>query len=91
MQDYVIGSSKLHPYWVQGRTEPLVTRVGPVLETGGEDSKKKTIAVSAERNIGTVDARGGIGALQYPDARFSIANPQCRPAANSRVCWRFCR
>nr|VFJ66208.1 MAG: Glycosyl hydrolase family 57 [Candidatus Kentron sp. DK] len=57
----------LHNIWVGSQIAPSVLKPEYVKYEDPEGKVHKIIAVPAERYIGNEDARGGFGALQYPD------------------------
>jgi len=58
---------QLHNIWAGSRIAPSLLRPEYVRYEDPEGQIYKIIAVPAERYIGNEDARGGFGALQYPD------------------------
>ena len=58
---------QLHNIWAGSKISPSVLRPEYVAYEDPEGGSHKLIAVPAERYIGNEDARGGFGALQYPD------------------------
>jgi len=58
---------QLHNIWAGSRISPSLLRPEYVRYEDPEGKIHKIIAVPAERYIGNEDARGGFGALQYPD------------------------
>ena len=58
---------QLHNIWAGSKISPGTLRPQYVAYEDGEGVVHKIIAVPAERYIGNEDARGGFGALQYPD------------------------
>nr|VFJ60182.1 MAG: Glycosyl hydrolase family 57 [Candidatus Kentron sp. FW] len=57
----------LHNIWVGSQIAPSLLKPEYVAYEDPEGKVHKIIAVPAERYIGNEDARGGFGALQYPD------------------------
>lgn len=57
----------LHNIWVGSQIAPSVLKPEYVKYEDPEGKVHRIIAVPAERYIGNEDARGGFGALQYPD------------------------
>jgi hypothetical protein len=58
---------RLHNVWTGSEISPSLLRPEYLAYTDPEGRLHKTIGVPAERYIGNEDARGGFGALQYPD------------------------
>jgi hypothetical protein len=58
---------QLHNIWAGSKISPGTLRPQYVAYEDAEGAIHKIIAVPAERYIGNEDARGGFGALQYPD------------------------
>jgi len=58
---------QLHNIWAGSQVAPSLLRPEYVGYEDPEGQIHKIIAVPAERYIGNEDARGGFGALQYPD------------------------
>jgi hypothetical protein len=58
---------QLHNIWAGSRISPRLLRPEYVGYEDADGTLHKLIAVPAERYIGNEDARGGFGALQYPD------------------------
>lgn len=58
---------QLHNIWAGSKIAPSLLRPEYVEYLDPEGNSHKLIAVPAERYIGNEDARGGFGALQYPD------------------------
>jgi len=58
---------QLHNIWAGSRISPRLLRPEYVGYEDPDGTVHKIIAVPAERYIGNEDARGGFGALQYPD------------------------
>lgn len=58
---------QLHNIWAGSQIAPSLLRPEYVRYQDPEGQTHKIIAVPAERYIGNEDARGGFGALQYPD------------------------
>ena len=58
---------QLHNIWAGSKIAPSVLRPEYVQYEDPDGTIHKIIAVPAERYIGNEDARGGFGALQYPD------------------------
>ncbi len=58
---------QLHNIWAGSKIAPSLLRPEYVKYEDPEGQIHKIIAVPAERYIGNEDARGGFGALQYPD------------------------
>jgi len=58
---------QLNNVWAGSKISPGLLRPEYVVYTDPEGKEHKIIAVPAERYIGNEDARGGFGALQYPD------------------------
>lgn len=58
---------QLHNIWAGSKISPGLLRPEYVEYVDPEGTAHKLIAVPAERYIGNEDARGGFGALQYPD------------------------
>ncbi len=58
---------QLHNVWAGSKISPGLLRPEYVAYEDSDGNVHKIIAVPAERYIGNEDARGGFGALQYPD------------------------
>lgn len=58
---------QLHNIWAGSKISPRLLRPGYVGYEDADGQLHTIIAVPAERYIGNEDARGGFGALQYPD------------------------
>jgi hypothetical protein len=58
---------QLHNIWAGSKISPGALRPQYVAYQDAEGIVHKIIAIPAERYIGNEDARGGFGALQYPD------------------------
>jgi len=58
---------QLHNIWAGSKIAPSLLRPEYVQYEDPDGKVHKIIAVPAERYIGNEDARGGFGALQYPD------------------------
>ncbi len=58
---------QLHNIWAGSKIAPSLLKPEVVAYEDPEGRAHKIIAVPAERYIGNEDARGGYGALQYPD------------------------
>jgi hypothetical protein len=58
---------QLHNIWAGSKISPSLLRPEYVEYVDPEGNRSKLIAIPAERYIGNEDARGGFGALQYPD------------------------
>jgi hypothetical protein len=58
---------QLHNIWAGSKISPSLLRPEYVEYFDPEGNRSRLIAVPAERYIGNEDARGGFGALQYPD------------------------
>lgn len=58
---------QLHNIWAGSKISPSLLRPEYVGYEDPDGNLHKIIAVPAERYIGNEDARGGFGALQYPD------------------------
>ncbi len=58
---------QLHNVWAGSKISPSLLRPEYVAYEDPEGKLHKIIAIPAERYIGNEDARGGFGALQYPD------------------------
>ena len=58
---------QLHNVWAGSKISPSLLRPEYVAYEDPDGEIHKIIAVPAERYIGNEDARGGFGALQYPD------------------------
>lgn len=58
---------QLHNIWAGSKISPALLRPEYVAYEDPDGKIHKIIAVPAERYIGNEDARGGFGALQYPD------------------------
>jgi hypothetical protein len=58
---------QLHNIWAGSKISPSLLRPEYVAYTDPDGQTHKIVAVPAERYIGNEDARGGFGALQYPD------------------------
>ena len=58
---------RLHNVWTGSEIAPSLLRPEYLAYTDPDGVTHKTIGVPAERYIGNEDARGGFGALQYPD------------------------
>lgn len=58
---------KLHNIWASSRISPRLLKPEYVGYEDPDGQIHRIVAVPAERYIGNEDARGGFGALQYPD------------------------
>jgi hypothetical protein len=58
---------QLHNVWAGSKISPSLLRPEYVAYEDADGHIYKLIAIPAERYIGNEDARGGFGALQYPD------------------------
>lgn len=58
---------RLHNVWTGSEIAPSLLRPEYLAYTDPEGGVHKVIGIPAERYIGNEDARGGFGALQYPD------------------------
>lgn len=58
---------QLHNIWAGSRISPSLLRPEYIQYVDPEGNASQIIGVPAERYIGNEDARGGFGALQYPD------------------------
>jgi hypothetical protein len=58
---------QLHNIWAGSKISPSLLRPEYVAYEDVDGKVHKIVAVPAERYIGNEDARGGFGALQYPD------------------------
>ena len=58
---------QLHNIWAGSKISPSILRPEYVAYEDPDGQVHKIIAIPAERYIGNEDARGGFGALQYPD------------------------
>ena len=58
---------QLHNIWAGSKISPSLLRPGYIHYEDPEGNRHQLIGVPAERYIGNEDARGGFGALQYPD------------------------
>lgn len=58
---------QLHNIWAASKISPSLLKPEYVGYEDPDGTLHKTIAIPAERYIGNEDARGGFGALQYPD------------------------
>lgn len=58
---------QLHNVWAGSKIAPSLLRPEYAIYEDPEGEVHKIISVPAERYIGNEDARGGFGALQYPD------------------------
>ncbi len=58
---------QLHNIWAASKISPSLLRPEYVGYEDADGELHKLIAIPAERYIGNEDARGGFGALQYPD------------------------
>ena len=58
---------QLHNVWAGSKISPALLRPEYVAYEDPDGKVDKIIAIPAERYIGNEDARGGFGALQYPD------------------------
>ncbi len=58
---------QLHNIWAGSKISPSLLRPEYVKYVDPEGKTHQIIAIPAERYIGNEDARGGFGALQYPD------------------------
>jgi hypothetical protein len=58
---------QLHNIWAGSRIAPSLLKPEYVSYVDPDGREHRIIAVPAERYIGNEDARGGFGALQYPD------------------------
>jgi len=65
---------QLHNIWAGSQIAPSLLRPEYVAYTDPDGNTHKIIAVPAERYIGNEDARGGYGALQYPDVLGQVYN-----------------
>ncbi|MCP5363731.1 MAG: glycosyl hydrolase family 57 [Hyphomicrobiales bacterium] len=65
---------QLHNIWAGSRISPQLLRPEYVEYVDPDGESYKIIAVPAERYIGNEDARGGFGALQYPDVLGQVYN-----------------
>ncbi len=60
--------------WAAGKISPALLRPEYVKYEAPDGSVHKIIGIPAERYIGNEDARGGFGALQYPDIFQQLYN-----------------
>ena len=58
---------RLHNVWTGSEIAPSLLRPEYLAYTDPDGVEHKVVGVPAERYIGNEDARGGFGALQYPD------------------------
>ena len=58
---------QLHNVWAGSKISPALLRPEYVAYEDPDGNVEKIVAIPAERYIGNEDARGGFGALQYPD------------------------
>lgn len=65
---------QLHNIWAGSKISPSLLRPEYVAYTDPDGQVHKIVAVPAERYIGNEDARGGFGALQYPDVLGQVYN-----------------
>lgn len=65
---------QLHNIWAGSKIAPSLLRPEYVAYEDPDGRVHKLIAVPAERYIGNEDARGGFGALQYPDVLGQVYN-----------------
>lgn len=65
---------QLHNIWAGSKISPSLLKPEYVQYEDPEGQIHKIIAVPAERYIGNEDARGGFGALQYPDVLGQVYN-----------------
>jgi hypothetical protein len=65
---------QLHNIWAGSLISPSLLKPEYVAYTDPDGQTHKIIAVPAERYIGNEDARGGFGALQYPDVLGQVYN-----------------
>lgn len=65
---------QLHNIWAASKISPSLLRPEYIQYEDAEGKVHKIIGVPAERYIGNEDARGGFGALQYPDVFQQIYN-----------------
>jgi hypothetical protein len=63
---------QLHNIWAGSKIAPSLLRPEYVEYTSPEGEVHKIIGIPAERYIGNEDARGGFGALQYPDVLAQV-------------------
>lgn len=63
---------QLHNIWAGSKISPSLLRPEYVGYEDPDGKLHKIIAVPAERYIGNEDARGGFGALQYPDVLSQV-------------------
>ncbi|PIE83383.1 MAG: glycosyl hydrolase family 57 [Candidatus Contendobacter odensis] len=65
---------QLHNIWAGSQISPRLLRPEYVQYEDPDGNIHKIIAIPAERYIGNEDARGGFGALQYPDVLGQVYN-----------------
>jgi hypothetical protein len=65
---------QLNNIWAGSKISPSLLKPEYVYYVDPEGNSHKIIAVPAERYIGNEDARGGFGALQYPDVLGQVYN-----------------
>ncbi len=65
---------QLHNIWAGSKISPSVLKPEYVQYVDPQGASYKIVAVPAERYIGNEDARGGFGALQYPDVLGQVYN-----------------
>jgi hypothetical protein len=65
---------QLQNIWAGSRISPSLLRPTNIRYVDADDSVHHIIGVPAERYIGNEDARGGFGALQYPDVLAQVYN-----------------
>ena len=58
---------QLHNIWAASKISPSLLRPEYVGYEDADGTQHRIIAIPAERYLGNEDARGGFGALQYPD------------------------
>lgn len=69
---------QLHNVWAGSKISPSLLRPEYVAYEDPEGQVHKIIAIPAERYIGNEDARGGFGALQYPDVLGQVYDQVAR-------------
>ncbi len=72
---------QLRNVWAGSKISPGLLRPEYVHYVDPEGTKHRIVAVPAERYLGNEDARGGFGALQYPDCFGQLFDQLSRPGA----------
>lgn len=65
---------QLHNVWAGSKISPSLLRPEYIKYTDVEGAEFKIVGIPAERYIGNEDARGGFGALVYPDVLGQVLN-----------------